>query len=541
MLDKNTMLPRVHCHQSRKDHLMGKNKSCTKCQYNAQDQNNMIECVCHKTDILIRPAEFEESCFIFDMVENQYKINSTKILSLRELVTEVIYPFDTNYDFYRLNFNHRFNIYPLAIVRAHKVEDIVNTIMFCRETGIPLRARGGGHCYQPASLVNFGIVLDQRPLDGIVKIDWNDSTVQIQAGALLGPIVKELAAKNLLIPTGTCVTNGLAGLALGGGIGFALRQYGLTLDQLVSMKVVLADGSIVDANKEENCDLFWALRGAGGGNFGIVTDFIFKYHYINWVTIFTMNFNFDDAKKVINQWQQWAPFTDFKLSSELDVFNKYQPIIVTGQLLPGKCPKLDKAKLYNLIKCLIDLGIHTDISVKTVNLTESYRYFGQGSYARPLFFYNQSDFSFEPLSEQAINTIIYHMSLLDKTQSHHKTEINALGGHFGEIKSDETAFVSRSAICWLQYTSLWDTSDQEEPNTLWLKNYYRAMRPFFPLNRKYVNALDYDQSPIHALKSYYGSNLLNLIKIKEKYDPTNLFCWTQSVPTIESFDQLIKN
>lgn len=577
-----TNLPRTYAYQSKKEHMMknldsnldnninfnldnkqitnkdepiidkdepiiDKDKHCLrttgKSTVYGQDKpcSNEIDCVCHSPNILTRPADYEEACFIFDMVENLYGVNSDTILSLQKLVTEVIYPNTSNYDFYRLNYNHRFNFYPVAIIRAHNVNDIIETINFSKKTGIPIRARGGAHCYQPASLVNFGIIIDQSPRNKIIEINEKKSTIKIEAGALLGPLVNELSEKNLLIPTGTCVTNGLAGLTLGGGIGFALRKYGLTMDQLVDTTVVLANSNIVEANAVNNCDLFWALRGAGGGNYGVVVDFTFKYYEIPWTTIFTINYKFCDTKKVFKIWQKWAPFTSNKLTSEMDIHNKFQPTIVTGQLLPGKSRESDQKKLFRLLEPLIVLGLHTNISIKTVTLKESYQFFGQGSYARPLFFYNKSDFNFNFLPDKAIDTIIYHMSLLDETQTFHKTEINSLGGNFSKIRSNNTAFPSRKAICWLQYTSLWDISIQEKHNVDWLKKYYAAMRPYFPLKRKYVNALDYDTTRLRALKSYFGPNLPKLISIKSKYDPTNLFRFEQSVPTFEEFDDLIKN
>lgn len=251
-----------------------------------------------------------------------------------------------------------------------------------------------------------------------------------------------------------------------------------------------------------------------------------------------MNFKFEDAKKVLQTWQLWAPYTDTKLTSEFDIYNKYQPVLVVGQLLPGKDEKSDQKLLYELIKPLIDLNLHTLLSIKTMSLNGAAQYFAQGTYARPLFFYNKSDFGFDPLPDKAIDTIIYYMSLLNQTQSFNKTEINALGGNFAQIPSDATAFPSRSAIYWFQYTSLWDTSDQEDKNVDWLKQYYHALRPYFPLNRKYVNALDYDVKPLSALKSYYGPNLLELIKIKHKYDPTNFFRFEQSIPDFRDFDIL---
>ena len=520
--------PRSHCRNTRKFMMQPVDKKKNK----KYKKKSIIDCICNSKDELIKPAEFEETCHIFDMTENYFGISSSQLLSLEKYVTEIIYPFYKKYDFYRINYNHKFNFFPVAIVRAHTIEDIISTINFCKKFNLPLRARGGAHCYEPASLVNYGIVLDQRPRENVTKINLKKYTAKIQAGALLGPVMDALAKQNVMIPFGTCVTNGLAGLTLGGGIGFSLREYGLTLDNVVDMKVVLADGEIVHANNDTNKDLFWALRGAGGGNFGVVTDFKFRIYPVEWVTVFTMNFNFDDTKNVFMVWQTWAPNVNTKLTSEFDIHNKFQPVIVTGQLLPIKNPKSDKKLLFELLTPLIELGLHIDFSIKTMSQKESSEYFGQSSYARPLFFYNKSDFNFEPLCEGAIDTIVHHMGLLDEFQSYHKTEIDALGGNFANIPPDATAFPSRSAIHWLQYTSLWDTSDQENINMTWLKNYYNDMRRFFPENMKYVNALDYDVCPDVALGSYYGDNLGRLIKIKQKYDPDNFFNFEQSIPVL---------
>lgn len=186
--------------------------------------------------------------------------------------------------------------------------------------------------------------------------------------------------------------------------------------------------------------------------------------------------------------------------------------------------------MYALLKPLRKLKLHTQLSIRSVSLSEAAKYFGQGSYARPLFFYNKSDFNFDYLPDAAIDIVIYNMSLLNKNQSYHKTEIDALGGNFSRIASDATAFPSRKALHWIQYTSLWDTQDEEKENVDWLKNYYQSLREYFPKNMKYVNALDYDSSPKEALRSYYGKNLPKLIEIKQKYDPHNAFNFEQSIP-----------
>src|SRR5271154_4796201 len=380
--------PRTHSKQCKRDAITKNPPDSTK---------NIINCVCNSSNILTRPADFEETCFIFEMANSIYHVSSETILSLKNSVTEVIYPFTKDYDFYRLNYNHVFNFYPVAIVRAHRTNDIVETILFCKKHKLPMRTRAGAHCYQPASLVNFGIVLDLTPRNKIISIDYENSTAKIQSGAILGPVINQLSKTDVAIPFGTCSTNGMAGLTLGGGIGFLLREYGLTSDNVIDMKVVLANGKKIHANKKEHFDLFFALRGAGGGNFGVVTDFTYKMIVANWVTIFTMNFNFDDTKEVFQTWQSWAPYVDTKLTSELDVNNRFQPVIVTGQLLPGKNPKSDQKLLFKLLQPLISLGLHTELSIKTMNLKGAAEYFAQGTYARPFFFYNLSDFNFKIL------------------------------------------------------------------------------------------------------------------------------------------------
>jgi len=524
------MLPRSNSHTCRNKHHHNSHHHSHH-HSNHPSCSGEIDCLCKESNILTRPWQYEETCFIFETVENTFNVTAKTILSLKHHVTEVIYPFTENYDFYRLNFNHRFNRYPVAIVKAHTIEDIVHTIHFCQKTGIPLRVRGGTHAYEPASLVNFGIIIDQRPRNKVVHIDHKNNLVQIQGGALLGPVINELAKHDALVPWGTCVTNGLAGLTLGGGIGFGARMYGLTLDAVTDMKVVLADKSIVHANDKSNEELFWALRGAGGGNFGVVTDFTFRYEVTKHLTIFTINYDFDYVKPVMKVWQEWAPYVTEKLTTEMDVFNRFQPVIVTGQLLPVHSKERDKALLIELLKPLLDLKLHSNFTIQSMNLKEASKYFGEGSYARPLFFYNKSHFNFNPLPDEAIDVMIYHMGLLKKTQSFHKTEMDALGGNFSKNSSDSTAFPWRDAIHWFQFTSLWDISEEEEENRAWLDAYYADIGRFFPENAKYVNALDYSVTDVRrALESYYGDNLGELVKVKNKYDPQNFFQFEQSVP-----------
>jgi FAD/FMN-containing dehydrogenase len=498
-------------------------------KYKHQSRTNPVDCVCKEPNELIRPAVLESSCSVFNVAMSSHGVTSDQLLSLKTKVKDVVYPYMIDeYNRYRLNYNRRFNYYPILISKVACTKEIAETISFCTKYNLPFRARGGSHAYAPASLVNSGVIIDQAANHNQMTIDHANHTVTIQGGALLGPVINELAKHNLTVPFGTCVTNGLAGLVLGGGMGFLTRRYGLTSDNLLDTKIVLADGSITHANCTTNPDLFWALKGAGCGNFGIVSTFTFRTYELPWVTVFTILFDYADTKVVLNTWQNLTPYVTSRLTCGINMRNRFQPLTVTGQLTPGNSRIEDQERLYELIQPFIALGLHNSISIKTLSLLDAAKYYGKGSYARPVLFYNQSEFNFAPLTEEAMDTIVYHMDKLTIKQSFFSTEIDSLGGNFAKI--DSSAFASRDALMWIQFTSAWDFVEDSEENISWLRTYYADMRKYFPMKRRYVGALDYDISREEALTSYYGPNVPELMKIKSKYDPRNVFNFEQSIP-----------
>src|SRR2546425_6067477 len=187
---------------------------------------------------------------------------------------QVVRPGDPDYDLHRKIWNGSFDKHPALIVRCAGVADVIAAVKFGRASGLPVAVRSGGHSFPGLSVADDALMIDLAPMKG-VRVDPEKRTARVQAGVLLGELDQETQAFGLAVPSGIVTHTGVAGLTLGGGIGWLHRKHGLSVDQLVSMDVVTADGEFVKVSAYENPDLFWGLR-VGGGNFGIVTEFEFN-------------------------------------------------------------------------------------------------------------------------------------------------------------------------------------------------------------------------------------------------------------------------
>jgi FAD/FMN-containing dehydrogenase len=227
----------------------------------------------------------------------------------------VLLPGSDAYERARKPFIARFDeVRPQAVVRCETAEDIAEVISFARRRGIETAPRSGGHSLAGYSTTP-GIVVDVSPIDAVVVAD---GVVRVGAGARTGDLSLRLFEHGLAIPTGTCPSVGIAGLTLGGGIGMLGRAYGLTLDRLVAARVVLADGSLVDCSADEQPDLFWALRGAGARNFGVVSSFTFDPVVVPpRLGNFHLRWPYEDATAVATAWQAWSPGGPDELSADL--------------------------------------------------------------------------------------------------------------------------------------------------------------------------------------------------------------------------------
>jgi len=186
----------------------------------------------------------------------------------------VVRPGDPDYDLHRKIWNGSFDKHPAVIVRCAGVSDVIAAVKLGRASGLPVAVRSGGHSFPGLSVADDALMIDLSPMKG-VRVDPETSTARVQAGVLLGELDKETQAFGLAVPSGIVTHTGVAGLTLGGGIGWLMRRHGLSIDQLVSVDLVTADGEFGNASADENADLFWGVRG-GGGNVGIVTEFEFR-------------------------------------------------------------------------------------------------------------------------------------------------------------------------------------------------------------------------------------------------------------------------
>src|ERR671912_442441 len=217
---------------------------------------------------------------------------------------ELLSPQDPGYEDARRVWNGSIDRFPALIARCAGVADLIAAVMFAKDNGLLVAVRGGGHSYPGLSVCDGGIVIDLSRMKGI-RVDPEARTVRAQAGVLLGELDRETQAFGLAVPSGIVTHTGLSGLALGGGINWLMRKYGLTIDQLLSVDLVTAEGELVKASASENADLFWGLRG-GGGNFGIVTDFEFRLNPVGPIVLAGPIFwSIEESPKVLRFYREW--------------------------------------------------------------------------------------------------------------------------------------------------------------------------------------------------------------------------------------------
>ena len=434
---------------------------------------------------------------------------------MTKLTGRIVFPDDPCYEIARRDYNTRFSKYPLAIVYCQETQDVINAVKWTRENCISLRARSGGHSYEAFSILNDGIVIDVSEMDKVI-LDKTNMEAAIGAGATLLPIYECLWDRGVTIPGGTCPTVGIAGLALGGGFGMLTRKMGLLCDNLIAVRMVNDKGEEVCADRCTHPDLFWASRGGGGGNFGIVTSFIFKVHPISDVAVYNITWDWSDAREVIKTWQAWAPFVDEQLTSIIDLFTKEDGRICSAGEFLG-----NEDQLRCLLKPLAAAGNPIQIDIQTIPYIEAVLKFDEG--LGPHKFKNTGAFVYDGLPDEAINTLLCFMETSPNKDN--SVQFQSLGGAVRQIPPVGTAYFHRDANYIMQYITRWNADNEKEPNIHWVESLRRAML-------KYVNGT-YVNWPDVCIKdwanAYYGTNYQELMQIKCKYDPEDIFHFKQSI------------
>jgi FAD/FMN-containing dehydrogenase len=451
--------------------------------------------------------------------------------SIKELKTSlrgrVIEPGDKDYDEARKVYNGMIHKKPRLIVRCADVADVIRSLNFARDNNLLLAIRSGGHNAGGLGICDDGLVIDLAPMK-YTRVDPTARTVTVGGGCTWGDVDHATHVFGLATPSGVISTTGVGGLTLGGGIGHLTRKCGLTIDNLLSADVVLADGKFVRANADENSDLFWALRG-GGGNFGVVTSFTFKLHPIDMIYGGPMLYELSETADVMKWYRDLIPAAPDDLSGFF--------AFLTVPPAPPFPEHLHMKKMCGVVWTYTGSQTKAEETFKPIRAFKKAALDFVGSIPQPalqtmfdalyppgLQWYWRADF----VNELSDDAIAQHIRFGEALPSMHSTmhlyPINGAASHVG--KSD-TAWNYRDAT-WAQVMVGVDPDPANNEKTIsWTKSYYDALHPY-SAGGAYVNFLMGDEGE-DRVKKTYGDNYERLVAIKNKYDPGNLFRVNQNI------------
>jgi FAD/FMN-containing dehydrogenase len=439
---------------------------------------------------------------------------------------KVIAPGDEGYDQARRVYNGMIDRRPAAIARCVDAADVLASVGFARTNAIPLAIRGGGHSGPGLGTCDGGLVIDLSAMKGI-RVDPEARTVRVEGGCTWGDVDHATHPYGLATPSGFISSTGVGGLTLGGGIGYLTRAYGLTLDNLLEVDVVLADGRVVTASADRNPDLFWAVRG-GGGNFGVVTSFLFRLHPVGTVYGGPMLWPLESASDLLPFWR------DFIRGAPEDINGWFA--FVTVPPAPPFPEKLHLQKMCAVVWC------YTGPLDRAAERFAPIRAFGppvvdfagpipypvlqslfDGLYPPGLQWYWKADF-FRDLSDRAI---ALHGTYGAQLPTMHSTmHLYPINGAAHRLAPGDTAFSFRDADFSEVIVGVDPDPANNERTIAWAREYWQALHPH-SAGGAYVNMImDEGQDQVRAA---YRDNYARLARVKATYDPDNLFHVNQNI------------
>jgi len=452
-------------------------------------------------------------------------------IAVKELASrmrgKLIFPEDELYNEARKVYNGMIDKRPALIARCTSVADVIAAVNFARENKLPLAVRGGGHNGAGLGLCNGGLVIDLSEMRG-VRVDPARREVRVEGGAVWGDVDHATHPFGLAVPTGFVSSTGVGGLTLGGGVGYLTRKYGLTIDNLLSVDMVLADGSFVTANEKENKDLFWAVRG-GGGNFGVVTSFLFRGNPVG-ETVYggPIFWPVEHADKVMRFWR------DLILSNpkELNGWFGFH-IVPPADMFPQEhhlkkmavvvwCYTGDQKKAEQVFKPIREVAPAAMDFAGPIPLPALQSMF-DGLYAPGLQWYWNADFVTD-LSDEVIDLHIQYAKQLPTV--HSTMHLYPINGAAQGVDKKDTAWSYRDANFVQVIVGVDPDPANNERMIAWSKEYWRTLHPF-SAGGGYVNMMmDEGQERV---KAAYRDNYARLAQVKAKYDPQNLFRLNQNI------------
>ena len=444
-----------------------------------------------------------------------------------QLRGSLIEPTDPEYEKERKVYNAMIDRKPRLIAKCADVADVMTAIHFGRKHNLQVSIRGGGHNAGGLGVCDDGLVIDLAPIK-YVHVDPAAQTVRVGGGSTWGDVDHATHAFGLAVPSGIISTTGVGGLTLGGGIGHLTRKYGLTIDNLLAADVVLADGRFVAASANENADLFWAIRG-GGGNFGVVTSFLFQAHPVQMVCAGPMLWNLGQASDLMKWYREFI----VQAPKEINGFFAF----LTVPPAPPFPEDLHFKKMCGIVWC------STDPLERANEILEPLRAFRRpafeffapmpfprlqsmfdGLYTPGLQWYWKADFVNE-LSDEAIALHIKHGSELPSL--HSTMHLYPVNGAAHKPKNDDTPWSYRDATWSEVIVGVDPDPANKDQITAWAKSYWEALHPY-GAGGAYINFMMEGEGE-DRIRATYRHNYKTLARIKAKYDPDNFFCVNQNI------------
>ncbi|NBE50353.1 FAD-binding oxidoreductase [Streptomyces boluensis] len=462
----------------------------------------------------------------------------------KDLDGSLVRPGDSDWASARQLYNTRYDaLKPAAVAYVAHEDDIRTALSFARRAKTPISIRNGGHSYGGWSSGDDRLIIDVSRLKS-VRAAAGAATVG--AGAKLIDVYRALAAKGATVPAGSCPSVGVSGLTLGGGHGVTSRAYGLTCDSLTQATLITADGRRLVCSADENTDLFWALRGAGNGNFGVVTELRFRTHPAPQAVTAYLTWPWRKAATLLSAWQKWGPEQDDEIWSSLHL-----------DAAPGSAPTVSLAvfslggygELQNAVDRLADgpggPGSASNVSLKRRSYLDAMEVYagcagfgddaqchlpgstpgrdsagalGRETYAA------RSDFFARSLSDAGVRTLLTRLEQVEGGPG--SVSLTALGGAINRVDPTATAFTHRRQRMLAQYIGAWRAGTSGTAARRWLDGTHTAMR-------RYASGSAYQNYADPSLKdwrsAYYGPAAGRLARLKKRYDPDRLFDFPQAL------------
>ena len=455
-------------------------------------------------------------------------IDAPAVDELRALFAgPLIGPGDSAYDEHRKVWNGSIDRRPGLIARCRGVADVRAAVRFARDRELLVAVRGGGHSFPGLSVCDGGILIDLGLMKGIL-VDPDGRTARAQAGVLLGELDRETQAFGLAVPSGIVTHTGLAGLTLGGGIGWIMRKYGLTVDQLLSVDIVTADGEFLTASADQNAELFWGIRG-GGGNFGIVVDFEFRLNHLGpQVLAGPVFWPIEQAADVLRFYREWIADCPDELMTI--VLQRRAPA------LPVMPPELVGKLVVGVVVCWsgsIEEGEKVVRPLKAfgspvLDLCRPKPFLAHQQMLDPSFqhgwWYYVRSCDVGALTDDVIDVMVEHGRRITSPIS--SIALWQMGGAVARVGEQETAFNGRNAAFTFNINGNSKTADGFEAERQWVRDYWTALAPHH--TSVYVNFL-MEEGEARVRQAYGAEKYDRLKALKRTYDPTNLFRRNQNI------------